>query len=121
MATVDDLVTFCDTVVMSYDRGPRPIRCPLGSLVHQLEAGDNAAWAALQAGFAEWKALLISGLQRVIDSGGITGGVDPDVLATGFLAAYQGGILLAEVIGDVEPLRQALRQAMAALPVARTS
>lgn len=121
MTTVDDLVTFCDAVVLSYDCGARPIRCPLGSLVHQLEVGDNAAWAALQAGFAGWRALLASGLQRIIDNCGITGHVDTEELATGFLAAYQGGILLAEVTGDVEPLRQALHLAVSALPAASTS
>jgi hypothetical protein len=30
------------------------------------------------------------------------------VLAAGLLAAYQGGVLLADAMGDVEPLRRAL-------------
>lgn len=120
MTTADDLSAFCDAIVYAYDSGPRPIRCPLGSLVHQLEPGDNAAWTALTAGFAEWKSLLSTGLRRIVDSGGISVDADPDVLATGLLAAYQGGVLLAEISGDVEPLRQALHLALAAVPFAHS-
>ena len=120
MMTADDLVAFCEGIVAAYDHGSRPIRCPLGSLVHQLHPGDNRAWTTLQAGFAEWETLLRSGLQRIADGGELGDGADTDVLAAGFLAAFQGGVLLAEVKGDVEPLRRALQLALAAVPIART-
>lgn len=118
MVTVADLVAICDDVVATYGAGPRPIRCPLGSLIHQLDAReDAAAWTALKQGFAEWESLLAAGLQRVLDGAGAEAASTADQLATGFLAAYQGGVLIAEVTGDVEPLRRALHMAVAALPV----
>src|SRR5262245_27857644 len=57
---------------------------------------------------------LADGLRRVDDSGGLTPGTDPVVLAGGLFAAYQGGMLLADVSGDVDPLRRALHTAVAA-------
>ena len=67
----------------------------------------------LKAGFTQWEALLADGLRRVADSGGLMPGTDPAVLAGGLLAAYQGGMLLADVAGDVESLRRALNTVVA--------
>lgn len=77
-------------------------------MIHQLTDSDEAARAALKAGFAQWETLLAEGLRRVADNGGLIPGADPPVMAVGLLAAYQGGLLLAELSGDVEPLRRAL-------------
>ena len=52
--------------------------------------------------------------QRVAADGGLLPGTDPAVLAAGLLAAYQGGMLLADVSGDVAPLQHALDTALAA-------
>lgn len=108
MSTAADVRAWCDDAVRSYASSNDPIRCPIGSLVHELDQDEGPARDALKAGFARWEALFVKGLQRVADSGGLIAGADPKLLAHGLLAAYQGGVLLADVSGDVEPLRRAL-------------
>lgn len=107
MSSADDVRNFCESVIRLHDSGEK-IRCPLGALVPQLDDSNAAAREVLKAGFAQWEALLEDGLRRVADSGGLISGADPAVMAGGFLAAYQGGMLLADVSGDVESLRRAL-------------
>jgi AcrR family transcriptional regulator len=107
MSTAADVRAWCDDAVRAYASSNDPIRCPIGSLVHELDK-DGPARAALKAGFARWEALFAEGLRRVAGNGGLRAGTDPDMLAGGLLAAYQGGVLLADARGDVEPLRRAL-------------
>jgi TetR/AcrR family transcriptional repressor of nem operon len=107
MSTADDVRNFCEAIIRLHDSSEK-IRCPLGSLAPQLDDDNAAAREVLKAGFTQWEALLADGLRRVSDSGGLISGADPAVLAGGLLAAYQGGMLLADVSGDVESLRRAL-------------
>ena len=107
MSSADDVRNFCEAVIRLHDTSEK-IRCPLGSLVPQLDDNNAAAREVLKAGFTQWEALLADGLRRVADSGGLISGADPAMMAGGLLAAYQGGMLLADVSGDVEPLRRAL-------------
>jgi len=104
---------FCEAIISLHDSSEK-IRCPLGSLVPQLD-DDNTAREVLKAGFTQWEALLADGLRRVADSGGLISGADPAVVAGGLLAAYQGGMLLADVTGDVESLRRALNTVVTAV------
>jgi AcrR family transcriptional regulator len=113
MSTADDVRGLCEAIVSQHGSAKDTIRCPLGSLVHQLDRHDEAARAALKTGFAQWEALLADGLRRVADSGGLVPGIDPTELATGLLGAYQGGMLLAEISGDVQALRRALHTVVA--------
>ena len=113
MSTADDVRNFCEAIISLHDSSEK-IRCPLGSLVPQLD-DDNTAREVLKAGFTQWEALLADGLRRVADSGGLISGADPAVVAGGLLAAYQGGLLLADVTGDVESLRRALNTVVTAV------
>lgn len=114
MSTADDVRAWCEDAVRQHASSTDPVRCPIGSLVYQLDADAVAARAALKAGFARWEATFAEGLRRVADNGELLAGTDPSALAAGLLAAYQGGTLLADVSGDVEPLRHALQTVMAA-------
>jgi TetR/AcrR family transcriptional regulator, transcriptional repressor for nem operon len=109
MSTPADVRAWCDEAVRLYASSTDPIRCPIGSLVHELDRDDGPARDALKAGFTRWEKLFAHGLRRVADNGGLLPGADPSVLAGGLLAAYQGGVLLADAKGDVEPLRRALQ------------
>lgn len=109
MSTAADVHAWCDEVVAFHAASTSNIRCPIGSLIHQLRADDVAARRALVSGFTRWEQLLAAGLQRVDDAGGLNKGSDADTLASALLAAYQGGVLLANAAGDVAPLRRALR------------
>jgi TetR/AcrR family transcriptional regulator, transcriptional repressor for nem operon len=113
MSTAADVRRWCEDAIRLHASTPDPIRCPIGSLVYQLDADAAAARAALVAGFARWEKIFTEGLRRVADNGELLDGTDPSVLATGLLAAYQGGMLLADVSGDVEALRDALQTVLA--------
>jgi TetR/AcrR family transcriptional repressor of nem operon len=114
MSTADDVRAWCEDAVRQHASSTDPIRCPIGSLVYELDADAGAARAALKAGFARWERIFTQGLLRVADNSELLAGTDPSMLAAALLAAYQGGMLLADVSGDVEPLRRALQIVMAA-------
>lgn len=108
MAAPDDVRTWCRMAAELHEHAEDPVRCPIGTLVHELGEDDPLARQTLAAGFARWRACLAAGLGRVDAAGGLAGGVDADRLATGLLAAYQGGVLLAAACDDVGLLRDAL-------------
>lgn len=108
MSTAADVLAWCEEAVNLHASSDDPIRCPIGSLAHELGEGDPRARAALAAGFSRWHTLLQAGFERVANHGELAAGADPAALATGVLAAYEGGVLLADVSGDVELLRRAL-------------
>jgi TetR/AcrR family transcriptional regulator, transcriptional repressor for nem operon len=113
MSTGADLRAWCEQAVAFHASSSDPLRCPIGSLIYELD-GDETARETLQAGFARWEALFAKGLRRIADNNGLVAGLDPSVLAGGLLAAYQGGLLLADLTGDVEPLRRALHSVVGA-------
>ncbi len=107
ISTADDVRLWCRQVELVY-RGDDPVRCPVGSLVDELGDADSDARAALAAGLDAWTAHLAAGLRRVRARGELHPAADPDTVAVSLLAAYQGGVLLANARGDLAPLRQAL-------------
>ena len=94
-----------------------PVRCPIGSPVHELGEQDPHARAALAAGFTRWRAALSTGLRRVRHSGELAPGAEPDEAAAALLAAYQGGVLLAAATGDLTLLGAGLRTVAAGVLV----
>lgn len=102
-----DLRAWAAELVTAYEEGDHPVRCPLGALVAELAEGDPEARAALDRGFARWADALAAGLRRA-------GVAKPERHATALLAAYQGGLLLSQARGDLEPLRTALDAGLAA-------
>lgn len=77
-----------------------------------LADGDEAGQSAVRAGFAAWELLLAGGITRVRDSGELAADADPERLATGLMAALQGGLLLARTTRDVRRLEVALDVAL---------
>ena len=118
IATAADLRAWCDTAARQYGEHD-PIRCPLGSLVHELTGRDGAARAALAEGFERWRTELAAGLRRVEQRGELADGADPDAVATALLAAYEGAVLLAGAAGDPARLRTVL-DAVAGLALGRS-
>jgi TetR/AcrR family transcriptional repressor of nem operon len=107
IASAADVREWCALAVAAYE-GDDPVRCPIGSLVHELGDDDPAARAALAAGLETWAEHLGAGLRRVRERGELVPAADPEAVATALLAAYQGGVLLASAHGDLAPLRRAL-------------
>ncbi|GAA2056476.1 TetR/AcrR family transcriptional regulator [Leifsonia soli] len=86
--------------------------CSLGSLAGELVKGDLEVHDALADAFAQWRSIFTEGIERMRELGRINSSADPVRLANTFLAAYQGGILLAQIAQDIAPLRDALYSAV---------
>ncbi|HEY2056554.1 MAG TPA: TetR/AcrR family transcriptional regulator [Solirubrobacterales bacterium] len=88
-------------------RGPEG-GCFLGSLVAQLSERDEVARAEIAAGFDGWIEDLAAALRRIQEAGEIGPEADPDELATGLMAALQGGYMLAQATRDIAPMETAV-------------
>jgi AcrR family transcriptional regulator len=86
--------------------------CALGNLVVELSDQDEEARTSLSTHFAAWEGLLAAGFRRMQDDGTLTAAADPDALATGLMAALQGGYLLAQANHDAAQMGTALDMAL---------
>ncbi|RKN22170.1 TetR/AcrR family transcriptional regulator [Micromonospora musae] len=86
--------------------------CGLGSMAVELSDQDEQARSMLSETFAAWEKLISDGLHRMRDSGALRQEAEPEKLATGLMAALQGGYLLANTAHDVGPMEVALDMAL---------
>lgn len=114
IGTAADVREWCTLAARQYAAGD-PVRCPIGSLVHEFGEHDHAARAALADGFTRWRSALADGLRRVQQRGELVAHTDPDTAAAALLAAYQGGVLLAGATGDRAVLHRVLDAAAASI------
>jgi len=82
--------------------------CPIGSLASELAEHDEAARAALAAGFARWETAIRDGLTAMRDRGELDIAADPEFLALATLTALQGGLLMTQARRDTIALRAVL-------------
>ena len=108
IATASDVRRWCAIAADQYADDPGPLRCPIGSLVHELTEQDAGAKATLAAGFDRWRVALTDGLVRVQAGGELAPHADPEAVAHALLTIYQGGVLLADATGSLQSLRMAL-------------
>lgn len=122
MDSPGDLQEWADGVI-ELNRARKGSRgCPLGSLVSQLAEQSGAIRAKLEDAFQTWQSYLAAGLRRMQDRGALNAEADVAELATGVVAALQGGLILAQAARSEKPLRAALdlaigRVALAAPPL----
>jgi AcrR family transcriptional regulator len=86
--------------------------CILGSLSIEVADHDDEARETLRAHFQTWERLLADGLERMRAKGILTADADTEALATGVMAALQGGYLLAQTAHDSAPMAVALDMAI---------
>lgn len=89
--------------------------CSLGSLANEVADQDSIARQKLHDLFAAWQELFEDLLRRFQKAGLIPQEADVSQLATGLLAAVQGGYLLAQASRDVTPMASAIDMALAHL------
>jgi TetR/AcrR family transcriptional regulator, transcriptional repressor for nem operon len=82
--------------------------CPVGSLGAALAETEPEARALVATSFARWEASITAGFLRMHQLGRLAPEADPRQLALATLAALEGGLLLAQVQRDPEPLAAAL-------------
>ncbi|MDW5328790.1 TetR/AcrR family transcriptional regulator [Plantactinospora sp. KLBMP9567] len=89
--------------------------CPLGSLANEVADQDSIARKRLLDLFSAWQELFEDLLRRFQKAGLIPQEADVSQLATGLLAAVQGGYLLAQASRDVTPMASAIDMTLAHL------
>jgi TetR/AcrR family transcriptional repressor of nem operon len=89
--------------------------CPLGSLANEVSDQDSVARRKLHDLFMAWQELFEDLLRRFQREGVIQEDADVAKLATAFVAAVQGGYLLAQTSRDVTPMASAIDMAIAHL------
>jgi TetR/AcrR family transcriptional repressor of nem operon len=94
--------------------------CELGSLAAELSDTDDKARASLAEHFAEWRGLLTAALERMRDNGVLRDDITAPALATGLLAAVEGGYLLSQTARDPRPMQMALNMAIGHVASFRT-
>jgi TetR/AcrR family transcriptional repressor of nem operon len=82
--------------------------CPVGSLGSALAETEPEARTVVAAAFKRWEASIMAGLLRMHALGRLAPEADPRQLAMALLAALEGGLLLAQIQRDPEPLAAAL-------------
>jgi TetR/AcrR family transcriptional repressor of nem operon len=86
--------------------------CALGSLANEVSDHDSVARMKLHDLFMAWQELFEDLLRRFQKDGVIPQDADVAQLATGFVAAVQGGYVLAQTARDVTPMASAINMAI---------
>jgi AcrR family transcriptional regulator len=87
--------------------------CALGSLASEVADHDDLARKTLSQLFSEWQGLLADVLRRIQHDGALPPDVSVEQLATGLMAALQGGYMLAQTEHDITPMATSLDMALA--------
>ena len=95
--------------------------CALGSIANEVADQDSIAREKLHELFAAWEELFDDLLRRFQKAGLIPPEADVSQLATGLLAAVQGGYLLAQTARDVTPMASAIDMTIAHLQMLNSS
>jgi TetR/AcrR family transcriptional repressor of nem operon len=82
--------------------------CPIGTLAADLTDGPDAARGLVTDAFESWEGLLAAALSRIRANGELSPDANPAELATGLLAAMEGGMLLGQVRHSAAPLNAAI-------------
>src|SRR5579871_5826187 len=108
LSSLDGLREWRDFVVdHTRDTGGRG-GCPVGTLGCALAETEPEARAVVAASFKRWEASIMAGLLRMHALGRLGPEADPRQLALALLAALEGGLLLAQIQRNPEPLAAAL-------------
>lgn len=113
VATFRGLCRWRDALVQNNALQHGAYGCALGSLASEVSDHDAVARQALAHLFSEWQGLLEGVLRRLQEGGAIPPEASVAQLATGLMAALQGGYMLAQTARDVTPMATALDMALA--------
>jgi TetR/AcrR family transcriptional repressor of nem operon len=113
VSTIRGLRRWRDALVQNNALRHGAYGCSLGALASEVSDHDALARHALSQLFAEWQGLLAGVLERLQDGGALRADVSVDQLATGLMAALQGGYVLAQTEQDVAPMATAIDMALA--------
>lgn len=112
VSTIRGLRRWRDALVQNNALRHGAYGCALGALATEVSDHDDLARKALSQLFGEWQALLADVLRRLQDRGVLPAEASADQLATGLMAALQGGYMLAQTERDVAPMAISIDMAL---------
>lgn len=113
VSTIGGLRRWRDSLIRNNALQHGAYGCALGSIANEVSDQDALARQILTELFETWQQLLARALHRLQHNGALSPNADPDQLATGLMAALQGGYLLAQAAHDITPMATALDMALA--------
>jgi TetR/AcrR family transcriptional regulator, transcriptional repressor for nem operon len=113
VSTIPGLRRWRDALVQNNALRHGAYGCALGGLATEVSDHDDLARQALSQLFTEWQGLLAGVLRRLQDGGALAPEASIDQLATGLIAALQGGYMLAQTARDVTPMATSIDMALA--------
>jgi TetR/AcrR family transcriptional regulator, transcriptional repressor for nem operon len=113
VSTIPGLRRWRDALVQNNALRHGAYGCALGSVASEISDHDDLARQALSQLFTEWQQLLAAALHRLQDNGALPPDTPIDQLATGLMAALQGGYMLAKAARDVTPMATSIDMALA--------
>lgn len=119
LASVADLRRWRDAVVRFVEEAHGANGCAVGSLASELADRSEPARILIEAAFRSWESYLAAGLRRMQERGELDAVADPGELATGLMAAYQGGYLLSQAARSARPMAVALDLALDSIEAGR--
>jgi AcrR family transcriptional regulator len=113
VSTIPGLRRWRDALVQNNALRHGAYGCALGTLASEVSDQDDLGRQALSRLFSEWQGLLAGVLRRLQDKGTLPAEAPIDQLATGLMAALQGGYMLAQTARDVTPMATSIDMALA--------
>jgi TetR/AcrR family transcriptional repressor of nem operon len=113
ITTIAGLDTWRDNLVAANRQRGGAFGCVLATMVSQLADHDEHARIQVAGYFAEWRRLIATTLRRMQTGGQLRRDAAPDELATGLIAALQGGYVLAQASRNVDHMATAIEMALA--------
>ncbi|MHA6622360.1 TetR/AcrR family transcriptional regulator [Pseudonocardia sp. DLS-67] len=108
LSSLQGLRRWRDAIVRFVDERHGAHGCEIGSLASELTDRSEPARILINATFQNWESYLAAGIRRMQDRGQLDASADPAELATGIMAAYQGGYLLSQAARNARPMALAL-------------
>jgi TetR/AcrR family transcriptional regulator, transcriptional repressor for nem operon len=108
LSSLQGLRRWRDAVVRFVEERHGAHGCEIGSLASELADRSEPARILINATFRSWESYLAAGLRRMQDRGELDVEADVAELATGIMAAYQGGYLLSQAGRSAQPMALAL-------------
>jgi hypothetical protein len=113
VTTIAGLDSWRDNLVAANRLGGGAFGCVLATMLSQLADRDEHTRSQVAGYFAEWRRLVAATLRQMQASGQLRRDAAPDALATGLIAALQGGYVLARASRNVDHMATAIDMALA--------
>ncbi|MCX6108611.1 MAG: TetR/AcrR family transcriptional regulator [Proteobacteria bacterium] len=110
LGTLGGLEAWLDQILADYDLGVYAEGCPIGNLASEMSGHSEELRVNLQATFGYWESCLTHGLTQLKANGSLRSDVIPAELATFWVAAIEGALLLAKTERASGPLTSTIRQ-----------